>query len=400
MPSDEQQQFERLGDPFAASDRPRGKRDVTPDRAAVDAESYDRHRRRGDTGLGDPERPAEVVRRLSANETQQHEQELADELQERFEAKLAELAEADRGWPIPKSLRVAATWTLVLVAAMLGLVLVSQATQVAADIALLPLYARWLAIGGAVLFGGVLAFVFARICLLILQLNRSPRVNVRALSILHERKEMQHLAATHQAEAKKILSKYLETYPLDRSGARSLRAAGIIEEEIEALQRLRDRLLDPNRPLGAGEWLSEFTTGFQATLDTAATRRVSQYAKRVGAGTAMSPVAMVDQMIVLYGCSAMVKDLMRMYHLRPALGQTAVIISRGIIHAYLSGMVEDATEAAADGVADWFGDSIGALGGTIGRAASAKAAEAGLNGLLLWRLGMKARRLMAPVVSR
>ena len=115
----------------------------------------------------------------------------------------------------------------------------------------------------------------------------------------------------------------------------------------------KKRLLDSSRPRTHGEGLEDFQEEFQGVLDHVAGRRIKQYALRVGAGTAASPIAMVDRMIVLYGCTAMVKDLFAVYHLRPALGQTVVILSRAVVQTYLSGMIEEAAETAVDAGADF-----------------------------------------------
>ncbi|MFP4052863.1 MAG: DUF697 domain-containing protein [Phycisphaerae bacterium] len=393
MQEDNNSESGRIGDPYAAGNEPL--RPGDPAESSRDAPPGANHRR-GDTGLGHPRGTPDVVRTVSREETHRHQRQQQQALEQRFEQHLAELAEADRGWMLPQPIRTALNWAMVVIAALLGLLLVGQAVRLVNELSQLPRFTRWLAGFGAALFGAVLLYVFVRILWALVKLNRSPRVNLRALSVLRQRRRLQALAEQHHEQARDALLDYLRDYTLEDGKAVALRAAGLRAEEVETLRSHRDRLLETDRPISAGDWLEEFARGFQHTLDAAAGRRVSQYAKRVAAGTAMAPVAFVDQMIVLYSCSAMVKDLLVLYQLRPAFGQTGVLIARGIIHAYLSGMFEEATENAADQVADWAGDGLGALGGTIGRAASAKAAEAGLNSLLMLRLGRQCRRLLQP----
>jgi uncharacterized membrane protein YcjF (UPF0283 family) len=388
-----------LGDPYDAAsvgkpDRPTPARPDTPN-----DEVGDPVRRPGDSGLGDPEPAADVIRTVPKEETNRHQKQLELEQQRLFEQKLAELADQGGSLRLPRPLRKAVASLLIVIAAILGLLLVSNAVGVAKDLSSLPPYARWLAAGGAILFGGVLAVVLVQILWLVLRLGRSPRINVKALQVLHERHQLQRLAATHQAAAKAELEQYLRAFPIENAKTRALQAAGVTDAELEHLGNCRKRLLDTARPITAADWLDDFSGGFQATLDKAAGRCVRRYAQRGAAGTAISPISFVDQMIVLYCCTAMVKDLLCIYQLRPAFGQTAALVARTIIHTYLSGSLEEATEAATDAATEWAGDGVGLLGAAFFSRLGAKAAEASVNGLLLWRLGRRAIPLLQPCVA-
>lgn len=209
------------------------------------------------------------------------------------------------------------------------------------------------------------------------------------------------MAIEKQGKARKLLVKYLRTYPKSTSDRKRMLNLGMTAEEWSRLMEAKGRLLDSSRPLTHSDWLDDFRSEFQGLLDEVSRRRIKQYAVRVGAGTAASPIAMVDQMIVLYGCSGVVKDLLTIYQLRPAFGQTAVILSRGVVQTYLSGMVEDAMEPladmGADSLSEFAGEGASILTGTVGRAVGAKAAEAALNGWLLHRLGRRVMTQLQPI---
>lgn len=378
------ERHDHLGDPLAG-----------PARAAAGPS-----RRDGDSGLGVPEFAAQGARTLSAEETEAHRKALDDAAAREAEELLAGLEE-DEGWLLPRPLRRLATGLLLVVEALLGLFLTTQTVRFLADLSSLPQGYRYPAIGLALLFGSVLAVAFVALLRAIFRLRRAPQIRLRALAILAERRDLQQVARRKEEEARRKLQAYLRSFPLEGRGRRRLVAAGFPQSTLPRLDEMKARLLDEDRPLKAADWIDDFTRGFQALLDETAEARVKSHARRVAIGTAASPVGIVDQAIVLFGCTAMVKDLFVLYNLRPAMGQTALILGRSIVLTYLSGLAGEVTEKAADtllgsaeGAAD---EGLGALTGTLGKAFSARAAEASLNALLLWRLGKRVITLLQPV---
>lgn len=360
-------------------------------------------RRQGDEGLGTPEFEALHERILKQEEIEAYRREMDEKMKRKAEEILADLEHVE-GWKMPRPLRDGLSVLMVVIAAILGMFLTTQAVQFAGDVSALSGLWRWLATAAMLVFGGVLATVFGALILGIFRLQRAPHVHPRALKILAERKRLQKFAVQKQEEARNLLSGYLESYPLEGKERRKLAALGMTPDELDLLEVSRDALLNPAKPVTADVWIDDFQRGFQAVIDRAANRRVGRFSRRVGIGTAASPIRFVDQMIVLYGCTALVKDMFTLYQLRPAFGQTLVILARSMIHTYLSGILEDVTEQAADATfdagPDLAGDGLGALTGTIGKAISARAAEASLNGLLIWRLGKKTITLLQPVVTK
>ncbi|MBN2686294.1 MAG: DUF697 domain-containing protein [Pontiellaceae bacterium] len=382
----------RLGDPL---DLPH---EINKQSAATTTEPV--IRRAGDSGLGIPEFEPEKSRPLSDDEKRNHRKKTEEQLRLKAESMLLEL-EQDDGWKLPATIRRFCSMALIVLAAVLGLFLVTETLQFTATVQSLPSWGRWLALSGLILFGGLLALVLLNILWSLARLHRSPRIHLRSMKALAERRQMQVIAAEKQSEARKLLEKYLREYPTARKDRKRMLALGMTDQEWNGLLTAKDRLLEASRPLTPGEWLDDFQREFQELLDDVARRRVKQYAFRIGAGTATSSIAIVDQMIVLYGCTAVVKDLFAVYHLRPAFGQTVVILARGVVQTYLSGMIEEAAENAvdftADSLKDVLGEGTGFLTSTVGRAISAKAAEAALNGYLLQRLGKRAIAQLQPV---
>lgn len=357
-------------------------------------------RREGDTGLGTPEFKPENARTLSEDETQAHFRAVEDQMRQKASELLADLEE-EQGWKLPRALRNVISALLIVMAALMGMFITTQTVQFFADIHSMPLWSRWLSSAAMILFGGILFLVFAGLIWGLFRLQRTPRLHLKAMKTLSERRQLQRFAVQKQSEARVRLEHYLRNYPLTEKEPGFLTALGIKDGELASLKTVRERLLDRSRPMGASDWLDDFQKGFQNILDDLAQRRVRQYARRIGIGTAASPIAFVDQMIVLYGCTAMVKDMFAIYHLRPAFGQTVLTLARSVVHTYLSGMFGDLAETAMDGMdglEDIAGGGLGFLTGTVGKAVSAKAAEASLNAMLILRLGKRTIRILQPVV--
>lgn len=383
-----------LGDPLSSpNSKPQPKSDQTQNKS-----------RPGDEGLGQPDFEPENVRVLSDKETEQYKESLEEELREKFEQKLKDLQQLNSSWQLPTGLKKAGAWLLVFIAAIAGIFIVNQAVQFSLSVNSLPLPQKWVAIAAMGLFSAVIVFVILWLLVAAIRLRRLKPVDIKALKILAERETMRRFASEKAGQARKMLAGYIADFPLSKKSKAALLAAGLRGDEIELMTACRDKLLDKSRSLPAEQWIDEFRDGFQSILDTAATRRVKDYSLKAGMGTAISPIAMVDQIIVFYSCFAMLKDIMKIYHLRPAFGQTAVVLSRSIINTYLSGVVGGATEGSAEGIAEYLqthcGETIGNVVKVVPTKLATKAAEAGLNGFLIYSLGSRTIKMLQPIARK
>ncbi len=380
-----------LGDPTArpffsgtANDfnRAQEKKETTP-------ETAEQSLRPGDSGLGtpDPLPLSENIRILSAAEQSLISDADSEVLEERFQKKFAELTASQ--FKIPHAFYRGAKLILLLVAGIAGLFALSHGITIYKEIVTLPILWQYIIGGAGIIFTLLIAGVIGRLILLFFALRRSPQINIKALRILEERSELRELANSRSEQARSELKLYLDEYPLADYPA--LSNAGITSEALTELTKARDDLLSAAHPVSSQEWLQTFTLRFQQILDTAARERIKRYAGKVALGTAASPVGLIDQVIVLYGSLAMIRDILTIYNLRPAFGQSALMLSRAIIQAYLSGMLgdvaENGIESLSDSYQEWSGELLaGSLTSSL-KTIFSKTAEAGLNGFLLWRLG-------------
>ena len=349
--------------------------------------------RQGDHGLGTPRSRMDGARVLSEQEFEEAQRVEDEALRRQFEKKLQQPA----AFPLPSGIRRALTWSGLALAAVLGLFVVSQVTAAISSIATLPVPFNWIMGFLALLFVGILSWMILRLAVALFRLQRSPSVNIRAIQALQERRDMQASVAEHAEQAIQELRNYLENYQLNDEACRRMKGLGLTDGEWDSLVFARWSLLatDESRPSDA--WLSVFRSRFQSILDRAAERRVRQYAKHVGLGTALAPLAVLDNAVVLYACVALIKDLMFIYGLRPALGQTATILARSIIQTYLGGLFQQGAAAGSDTLqSTLLSEMSETLAATLSVLAT-KVTEGAVNGVLLWRLGRQAITFLQPV---
>lgn len=364
-------------------------------------------RRDGGPGLGiPPPTPAAGARKLSEEETERHVREQAKAEYEAFEERLRDTA-AGSGLLLPPPVIAAVTWLGWTTASLLGLVLVAAGVGLAGEIRALPTPADWIAGVAAGLCAALLAAAVLRLAAALIRLRRSPTVPLRALETLQQRERWRRLARERTVQARNELREYLRGYAFDEAARRRLADVGVTDEQCDALSLAREFLLR-DQGLPPDTWVAEFARRFQSILDEAAAVRVKTYARRVGWGTFLAPMAVIDQFVVSYSCLAMVKDVMILFGLRPAAGQAATILARSILHAYLSGLLQELTESGADAVWEEIADSVQEAAspvaarlmsgaGVLTREGAAKTSEGVLNGWLVWRLGRRTIRLLQPV---
>ncbi len=355
-----------------------------------------------DTGLGrpDPEPDPEAeLEQVSAEDIQQLRQE-QEELQRQFEEKLLELEKT--GLKIPGFISKVALWVGVFLGAVLGLFLLNQGLRFAGQISGLDLPWNALAIAGFALFVGVILLIAIRLANRLLAFRSLTRFDLKALNLLAERRRFRLLAEKKQQEARTILTGYIQDF-----GPQQIkdRVIGLKTEERSGLLACRDRLLDSQGYMDAASWLQDFEANFVQVLDKTARSRIRAYTRSVALGTAASPIKFIDQLIVLYAAFKMISELMQIYNLRPALGQSAAILARSIIQAYLSGVIGEQSEAGLESFADYYESIFGEISFATGLSAATeatryilpKASEGALNGFLLWRLGRQAQRMVRPL---
>lgn len=401
MKKDNQQSDNRIGDPLY-----RAVKDKKPEPRETEPKSTDQngYHREGDFGVGFPHFEPVKARVLTPQEQKQLQDQEQEQLRKEFTEKLRALESSDNTWSLPAGIQKPLFWFLLTTAAVLGLLLTSQTAVFINNIKELPTPFNWIAMVAGGVFASLLLLIILKLSWQAMRLRRNPRISIKALSVLEQRQQFRKLVNVQAEQVKSKMQDYIRDYPITGSGMKKLIALGFNQEEIGSLSEARAFLLDEKNPLEFSHWLAEYSCRFQSTLDKQAKRIVKEYALKVGTGTGISPVSFIDQMIVLYSSTAMIRDLMYIYQLRPACGQTAIILSRAILNTYLSGLLEDASSKAAESISDsighWSTRISGILSSSLGQTISSRITEATLNAVLISRLGKKTIKQLSIMSDR
>lgn len=364
------------------------------------AEHVDWGLRPGDPGLGTPQAVPVDSRPLSEDEVRRWEEsrEAAWEELELSEQELAELEREAGGLEVPAGLRRWATTLTFAATGVLGLFVVGQVADTLGSIATLPPVLQWVVAGLLIGCTALIGLVVARLLGLYFGLRRNRQINLRVLDRLQERRELRNYAENRRLEARQQLTEYLATYPLEGSAVGDLGEAGLRDEEIDRLRAAREELTGDEAPDGTGAWLAAFQRGFQEVQDAAAARAINRRATKAGLAIAAAPHPLMDQIVLFYTCTVLVRDLMRIYHLRPTAGATATILVKVMLGAALAGRMEEFTEEGTNWLSGTLADSAvtGFLRSSIARTMTAKLAEGTVMGILIRRLGRQAIALLQP----
>ncbi len=360
--------------------------------------------RKNDTGLGQPDfepssEEKENIRSVSLEEMERLRRQ-QDDLRAEFEEKLLELEKT--GLRIPAGLYRFALWIMIFIGAVLGLFLVSQGVRFAAQVSSLSVPWNILAIALFLFFLGIILLVVVRICSKFLVLKKKSKLDLKALNVLAQRKRFQQLALKKKDEAREALAGYILDYNVNSSRAA---LPGLEKKDLEKLSIFKQSLADKKGYIDSTRWLKEFEESFVHILDKAARKRIRAYTRTVAVGTAASPIRFIDQMIVLYSSLRLINELLEIYNLRPAFGQSATVLSRAIIQAYLSGVIGEQSEAGVEAFSDYYESIFGEISFATGISAATdatrfilpKVSEGALNGFLIWRLGRQAQKMLRPL---
>lgn len=228
------------------------------------------------------------------------------------------------------------------------------------------LYAR-----NAVLGGGFLALLAAAV----LGVVGVVVVELRALRRLDR-------FAEYQAEGRRLAAADVhgESDPLLAALDAVYRDRADVKSDVEAY---RSRTSDA---LGDGERLELFSRTVLRPIDKRAYKLVIQGARDIGVVTAISPLGALDGVLVLGRSLMMLRQIARLYGVRPGAAGTLSLLRRSIRNVLLAGLTEVLTDAAAESV----GASLAAL-------LSAKAGQGIANGVLAARLGIGAMEACRPL---
>lgn len=312
-------------------------------------------------------------------------------------------AETLRGIPVPGWLRWSYFAATLLLAAVFGLFLFSQAISSLALAATLPPWAQYLLLAPLAFCCLVVLCFIVSLAWSWMRLRSVRQVNLAALEELRQRAESRKDGLRHLRAARKNLERYLRDYPLTGREASRLAATARLDEEMDSLAREREYLL--GRESDSRAWLDDFQRLFQAKLDKAAAGRINSWALKAAGCVMASPLPLLDAILVLAISLRMIRELCVIYNVRTGGTATMLLLTRAIRNAFIAGVAEDASDMAGemlgDEVSAVLGDSaFGTASASLARVVAPKLGEGALNGLFMRRLGKATIRMLQPLGSR
>lgn len=231
------------------------------------------------------------------------------------------------------------------------------------------------------------ALFFMRLATLWYSLAASPRISLKGLSEYRP----------YELKAKRTeLTKYLRRFDIKSQEAqRYLRRLEVQEDELAILRKQRNELLDASIARDDEDWLRRLDKYFLATLDKAAGRLRRKHAVWVVVKTAATPpkFAGLDRMIVLYRSFALIGDTAQLYQMRAGATDSVQILFWSIVHTFFAGEMSEALDKVADSITTEAGGFVAGFANNF----AGEFAAANLNGLMTWRLGRVAQRMIRPV---
>ena len=253
-----------------------------------------------------------------------------------------------------------------------------------------------------ILFFIAIVIVTIKISILFYSFRKTPEIKQKALRDLELRRHMRNEAsASAVAHAVDILKDFLrESLVIQRDKLLSL---GCDEATVDELEANRRRLIDEGDKYSSQDWINEFRQTIETPLDEISKKRIRHYAIQAGIRSGISPVPILDRLIVLLACLAMIKDLMEIYGLRSSWSSNLTLATLIVSNAYLAGILQNATEVGVETLIDSIPAEeatthfLGGFAKKVGKIFGSKAAESLAQGVIVDRLGKVAMKTLQPL---
>ncbi len=152
-----------------------------------------------------------------------------------------------------------------------------------------------------------------------------------------------------------------------------------IREEVLAFERELPALMDD-------EILARLEEKVIAAMDEKAKAIIAKYANQTAISTAISPVAMIDAILILSRSHVMIKEIAKVYNLRPNLMGEIALVKKVFINLAFAGVTDIMLHHSPD-----------ILGASVLSKVSAHGAQGVANGILTARVGLSTLRACRPV---
>ncbi|MEM9627131.1 MAG: TIGR01620 family protein [Pseudomonadota bacterium] len=174
-------------------------------------------------------------------------------------------------------------------------------------------------------------------------------------------------------------------------------AHGQAEDFLRKVEKLYRERVDLDRPivdfhdkasdaLNDRERLELFADTVFAPIDKAAYQIVKRSGRDIGVLTALTPIGALDSLIVLVRTVTMMRDIAKLYGVRPGFTATVRLAKRGVRNIVIAGVGELVSHAAVE-----------TAGASLLKILSARAGQGAINGLLAARIGLSVMQICRPI---
>jgi len=207
---------------------------------------------------------------------------------------------------------------------------------------------------------------------------------------------------SQRSATRSVIRNFLRDYPKTKEqisllGAGGIGSSGSAISAQDFFNRI-DQVLS-NDEVNIGQWLKSVNSGVIQPLDSAADRLILSSAIKVGVKTAISPRGVIDSLIVLTHSWLLIRNLCRLYNLRPNGWEICIIFGFSGFNALVSDKGDDAASSIQKEIADNGANYVSGLAANALGLLTSRAAEGSVNGLLIHRLGYQVKKYIRPISS-
>ncbi len=270
-------------------------------------------------------------------------------------------------------------------AALCGMLLITQIASFWADIASLPPALRWGLSIACGIFALALLFVITRIFCFLWKYRSLSSINLTKVKSLSHIEKYKAYAQRDMEKCKNELLQMLKAYD-----TRKLSKYKLKDSQILGITAYKNELLEKSDGILTAEgWLQEYQEKFQAELITIAKARIRAYALKVGAGTAVSPIAIIDQGLVIYGSLCMSRDIFEIFNLKLSKLDNIKLLAWAIYATYFAGVAQEMITESGANIIDGLSDPelMSELGTFATKFVTVNATSGVANALFTWRIG-------------
>lgn len=313
---------------------------------------------------------------------------------------------------IEKTKKVASLAAL-LISAAASLFLIFQFMPFLVSLSMLSPWIQFPVAISVITLTGILLFFFGKLFYSGVRLHTTPNATFRELSKRDERCRVK--GWENDSDQAKLLRSLVEDYLRyaltgdKREG--ELIATKLPKDKIKWVLGQAESLLSDNH-LSAKDWIRQFRSNIQTTLDNHANTIVWQHVKRVGVRTLVSPYSWLDTILMLYHIITLEKKLLQIYGVRPDWVNVAMLSVKSTGSVYLASQWDHIYDNAVDclspdTVAYLQEASVGIFGETVA-AVLGKAAPgflksltgSGINAFMLYRIGISSIYHLQPTQKK